>query len=215
MNLFRALWTHWNPTLLAFVPCTSFAVLIRSSGCIIMLIFVLMMPIASCSHLNNLLLFQGCHILPHQLPTADSSAVTHLSSVLTHWKLSVISPTTWTSFVAAPKPPSTLRKMAISLNYTFKFGINCPVAVILCTFNCKSGKKKRFSIINSYLLCCLHVCLLFSGFKVVPAEWGRVSYRCQDCVVTNDLWCEFEVPSSTHLLSHCVGVALWIYCELM
>jgi hypothetical protein len=57
MKLFHALRTRWNPTLLALIPCTLFAVLIRSSRCIIMLIFVWMMPIASCSHLNNLLLF--------------------------------------------------------------------------------------------------------------------------------------------------------------
>jgi hypothetical protein len=63
-------------------------------------------------------------------------------------------------------------------------------------FQLEIRKKNWFSVIISCLLYCLRVHLLFYGFKVVPAERSRISYRHQACVVTNDLWFEFEVPRS-------------------
>jgi hypothetical protein len=60
MKLFHALWAYWNPILLVFIPYTSFTALIIISGCIIVFHFVWMMWNASCSHFNNLLLFQKC-----------------------------------------------------------------------------------------------------------------------------------------------------------
>jgi hypothetical protein len=72
------------------------------------------------------------------------------------------------------------------LDYTFKFSINWPVAVLFKYFQLEIRKKNRLPVIISYLLYCLRVCLLFYDFKVAPEEQSCV-YQRQACVVTNDL----------------------------
>jgi hypothetical protein len=68
-------------------------------------------------------------------------------------------------------------------------------------FQLEIRKKNGFSVIISYVLYCLCVRLLLYGFKIVAAERSHVSYWRQACVVTNDLWCEFELPRSKfHML---------------
>jgi hypothetical protein len=60
------------------------------------------------------------------------------------------------------------------LKQMFKLSINWHVVVICNTLNWKSGGKKNlFSVMISYLICCLQ------GFKIVPGEQSHVPYHHQ------------------------------------
>jgi hypothetical protein len=73
-----------------------------------------------------------------------------------------------------PKHPYTLVLCTQFIDHTFKLSMVRPVAVISSTFKWESGQKMVI-VLNSYLVYCLHVCLLFWGFKVTLAEWSHVS----------------------------------------
>jgi hypothetical protein len=74
--------------------------------------------------------------------------------------------------------------------------MNWPVAVVLSTFNWKSGKEIDFQLqfpISS-------IVFVNSMAARSRQQSGAVFfYRRQDCVLTNNLWFEFEDPSSTRL----------------
>jgi hypothetical protein len=90
------------------------------------------------------------------------------------------------------------------LDYTFRLSINWPAAVIFKYFQLEIRGKNWFSVIISYLLYRLHVCLLFYGFKFAPAEQSCVSYRCHACYSKwQMMWWEFEVPRTYQ-------VAVWV-----
>jgi hypothetical protein len=69
------------------------------------------------------------------------------------------------------------------LDYTFILHTNWPVAVTLVLLIANWG---GFSVIISYLLCCLYVCLLFYSFKVLKAKHSHVSCHHQACIVMNN-----------------------------
>jgi len=61
------------------------------------------------------------------------------------------------------------------LHHTFELSVNWPVVITFKYFKLEIRKKKLFSVIISFLLCCLYVCLLFFCLKVATAEWSCVS----------------------------------------
>jgi len=56
------------------------------------------------------------------------------------------------------------------LHHTFKLSVNWPVAVTFKYFKLEIRKNNLFSVITSFLLCCLYICLLFFCLKVATAS---------------------------------------------
>jgi hypothetical protein len=88
---------------------------------------------------------------------------------------------------------------------------------LFCCFKCFpmwTRGNNLFSVMISYLLCSLHIHVIFYG-KVAWAKGNHVSYYRHEYVVMNDLCCELQVKASSMcILSQYIIVSFWTHYEL-